>query len=117
MRLIDADKLKAFYKHWEGEHYKQMFDDIIDRQETVEAVPIVRCKDCYWWEHKNNEIQGLCRLSKTHPTGKWYCADGMTEKNFEEYVDEVERRTIAETIELFTFRETAKREKEDVDTK
>lgn len=58
--------------------------DVMDEQPTIDAVPVVRCKDCYWWEHKNDEIQGLCRLSKAHPTGKWYCADGTRKKKFKE---------------------------------
>ena len=53
MRLIDADALKAFYKHWDSEYsgeelkrYKEIFDSIVDQQPTVEAVPIVRCGEC-----------------------------------------------------------------------
>lgn len=61
MRLIDADKLKAFYKHWDSEYsgeelkeYKRIFDSIVDQQPTVDAVKIVRCKDCKYAEWHDN---------------------------------------------------------------
>ena len=52
MRLIDADKLKQHYAYWESSKYdymqeeKKLFDDIVDQQPTVDAVEVVRCKDC-----------------------------------------------------------------------
>ena len=65
MRLIDADEL---YDLLDG-GYDIDLDELpetkaellrmIDDQETVDAVPVVRCKDCKWW---NDE----------------YCVDFMT---------------------------------------
>lgn len=63
MRLIDADKLKQHYAYWESSKYdymqeeKKLFDDIVDQQPTVDAVEVVRCKDCKyrskkWYEDK-----------------------------------------------------------------
>lgn len=45
MRLIDADKFKAYMQD------KFMFFDPvdIDAQPTVDAEPVVHCKDCKWW--------------------------------------------------------------------
>ena len=85
MRLIDADDLKA----------KIMVDapDFMDggssitkafimamlgsraATPTIDAVPVVRCKDCKWYSEK-----GFCK----HPNGgagnirpaNWFCADG-----------------------------------------
>ena len=39
MRLIDADKLDWWYK---GRNIRRVIDDA----PTVDAVPVVRCKDC-----------------------------------------------------------------------
>lgn len=55
MRLIDADKLKKHYAWWEDDR-QELFDSIVDRQQTVDAVPVIRCKDCQWntaveWVH------------------------------------------------------------------
>lgn len=54
-RLIDADRLKAHYCWWAGgskemsiDEAKRTFDVIIDVQPTVDAVEVVRCKDCKW---------------------------------------------------------------------
>ena len=55
----------------------------IERRE--EAIPegyvkVVRCKDCYWWTKQG--IQGFCEIMRMYPTGKWYCANGVTEKDY-----------------------------------
>ena len=49
MRLIDADRFKI----WLMENYilydgNRSLKDI-DEQPTVDAVPVVRCKDCKWF--------------------------------------------------------------------
>ena len=51
MRLIDADAL-----HVKTDHYKQyvLYTAIEDAQ-TIDSVPVVRCKDCKYWH------VGLCR--------------------------------------------------------
>lgn len=34
--------------------------DFIDRQEAINAVPVVRCKDCKWYkESKHSELNSL----------------------------------------------------------
>lgn len=50
MRLIDADELKgkAFATPDDGEHFVYCQD--IDEAPTVDAVPVVRCKDCKHYE-------------------------------------------------------------------
>lgn len=45
MRLIDSDKLKKHYAWWEDDR-QELFDSIVDQQQTVDAVPVIRCKDC-----------------------------------------------------------------------
>ena len=56
-RYIDADKLKQHYAYWESSKYdymqeeKKLFDDIVDQQPTVDAVEVVRCKDCKYYDN------------------------------------------------------------------
>ena len=89
MRLIDADALmKAFYKSIDDAvlHGGKIvpFQDIIQNAPTIEpkrgewidAVPVVRCKDCKWWTKQEKSIQGRCALTGTYPTGGWYCGNG-----------------------------------------
>lgn len=80
MRLIDADDLKENHMYFDecyGISYAQEFD--IDGCPTVDAVEIVRCKDCKFY-HK---------ADRGHPDTEWcrrlicgtikpdfYCADG-----------------------------------------
>lgn len=70
MRLIDADKLKADVVSWENcyngfsdTYDKTMIIDTIDEQPTIDAVPVVRCRECihrdyicddYCYEHERN---------------------------------------------------------------
>lgn len=83
MRLIDADKLIDEIKNslWDWESVdgitattvlKQTITDI-GNQQTIDAVPVVRCKDCV---NRHNPIN--CRMyseGMDTPAG-WYCADG-----------------------------------------
>lgn len=62
MRLIDADKLKAHYSWW-NEERREVFDTIVDMQPTIDAVPVVRCKDCkhgYLWTNDGTGARGKC---------------------------------------------------------
>lgn len=51
MRLIDADALeqKLFDADWMLDNDEHMVQDIIEKQPTIDAVPVVRCKDCHFW--------------------------------------------------------------------
>ena len=74
MRLIDADKL---IKHIEVEYQK--FDSVYDTYEvlkdiknepTIDAVPVVRCKDCKYYR-KNRFV---CDLTKYASTEDDFCS-------------------------------------------
>jgi len=56
---------------------------------NVDFVPVVRCKDCKWWDKKDGSPYGYCHACKHgHMSkcweisiyrtykGDWYCADG-----------------------------------------
>lgn len=49
------------------------------------------CKDCMWWEKEKDSAQGKCRRYFHYPTGAWFCASGMTEKERRESIAEQER--------------------------
>lgn len=85
MRLIDTDTLKnALFKiHVHDGMDSEMllyFDDVekvIDTMPTIDAVPVVWCKDCKWWDRKPSTNGGLCYLGG-RATGQYgFCADGL----------------------------------------
>lgn len=103
MRLIDADDLK---KTWYKEHKIEpgergaMFvgnnevPKYIDRARTIDAVPVVRCKDCKYWDkdtlrHNSNDAAEWdeCECEMLANRDRWneidryccglhFCADG-----------------------------------------
>ena len=93
MRLIDADVLmKAFYKSIDDAvlHGGKIvpFQDIIQNAPTIDAVPVVRCKDCRWWDNSEDSPYGYCMAMKhgymsenweigiyRRYKGDFYCAD------------------------------------------
>lgn len=55
MRLIDADKLKLNVLDWQDcyngysdTYDKAMIIDEIEEAPTIDAEPVIRCKDCYF---------------------------------------------------------------------
>ena len=49
---------------------------ILNQYEPVDAVQVVRCKDCKYWEKQKDSAQGRCILSGNYPTSAWFCANG-----------------------------------------
>ena len=80
MRLIDANSiLDDFLKRYtererDGKlvfaacEIKQDFADMISNAPTIDAVPVVRCKDCKYFKTR------LCENEDNHDD--WFCADG-----------------------------------------
>lgn len=68
MRLIDADELKERLKEYcidgdkEAEEYYEIMgiDDCVDEAPTVDAVEVVRCKDCKHWCNEIDEHTYEC---------------------------------------------------------
>ena len=77
-RLIDAD---AFLEHWNKEYRHRfpcdMYKTAIANFPTVDAAPVVRCKDCKFIHDK-----GYCTL-----------VTGMTRIKPDDYCSHGERRT------------------------
>lgn len=49
MRLIDADKIDYYKVERNGMELYMVWKGHIDNMPTIDAVPVVRCKDCKWW--------------------------------------------------------------------
>lgn len=58
MRLIDAEKMKTKIHLENMEAMEAGIKAWIDRQETVDAVEVVRCKDCIYYGVHTNYIKG-----------------------------------------------------------
>lgn len=101
MRLIDADKLEdVLAKHQthyygDSDYYEGISQGfnlaIYDVKETptIDAVEVVRCKDCRWFDKTEDSSYGYCHAMKhTYLSKNWeisiyrtykedfYCADG-----------------------------------------
>ena len=75
MRLIDADTLKTkairceTFKLYDAPIFlKAVGTKEIDKAPTIDAVPVVRCKDCKYFKTR------LCENENNHDD--WFCADG-----------------------------------------
>lgn len=82
MRLIDADVLKGYFLKDAGPHPTEVMweywaiETEIDSCPTVDAVGVVRCKEC-----KNHEDEEPGMVYCPHVIGGWvnemgFCADG-----------------------------------------
>ena len=84
-RLIDAERLKAHYCWWAGggremtiDEAKKTFDTIVDLQPTVDAEPVVRCKNCRWREETE-----CTRFSDIRPNDDDFCSRGERKEDAE----------------------------------
>lgn len=88
MRLIDADALmkevcdfrcgcepdECDYADEYGKYCE--FAQYIENASTVDAVPVVRCKDCKYWHMMSYRTERLC-YHLGHSTDKdWFCPCG-----------------------------------------
>lgn len=91
MRPIDADKLEVIsYKDTEGREDTfdagvQWMAELIDKQPTVEAVPVTRCKDCKDFR-QNNENDPYCvnRRGLYDPVPDGFCNYGKPKEASDE---------------------------------
>ena len=63
MRLIDADALMEIYAKYEFTSDMGDAMEILDNAPTVDVVPVIRCKDCKYWngsgKYCDYEMSGL----------------------------------------------------------
>lgn len=87
MRLIDADKLR--------DGFDNQIQFIIDHAPTIDAVPVVRCKDCakrggyhfpmFFEEQTFSEYDGYDWIDHDSTTDDGFCQCGI---RFEDWIDE-----------------------------
>lgn len=88
MRLIDADALCMHLSDWQfgsmtdGKHNAEyeVINKVIDgieQEPTVDAVQVVRCKDCKHYRELGRAT-GICAINDIEHRlfADWYCADG-----------------------------------------
>ena len=82
MRLIDADELKAVYIPSEIKEFEKMMVPVevvlqnIDDMPTVDAVEVVRCKDCVRYL-QTDEVWGRCTITPYLLRKKDFCSYGL----------------------------------------
>lgn len=76
MKLIDADALKKdvldlpnCYNGFSDTYDKSLIIGLIDEQIAVDAVPVVRCKDCRYWK---DQAEGVVEV----PVCEYDCRNG-----------------------------------------
>ena len=76
MRLIDADDLKDWAEivplTGDGGIDINDFDEKLKSMPTVDAVPVIRCKDCKWYEFDRKMHCGLPHGVRSKDD---YCSD------------------------------------------
>lgn len=82
MRLIDADALVMHMADWQlcaDQDQWQAIEEVtqvIDSAPTIDAVPVVRCKDCF--------LYGECKAAEWYgENGNGYCSIGDRRKDDE----------------------------------
>lgn len=70
-RIVDLDALlKTLYKY-----YPEYWEDVMEEFPTLDAVPVVRCKDCMFYE-PFRERDGFCRIDGMLWNESCYCSYG-----------------------------------------
>ena len=87
-RLDEAFTMLRFDEHGDIAHWEDRknwclhgyeIEKLIASQPSVDAVRIVRCEDCRFWEPENAEegdTYGRCRNMYRMTDMTWFCADG-----------------------------------------
>lgn len=83
---LKAEVIKLYMRgHVAAEHHVQEHAmKIVYAEPTVDAVPVVRCRDCKYWSGQNDEpgevtAIGYCNHINHHIMPlmpDWYCSDG-----------------------------------------
>lgn len=80
MRLVDLDD--CIYCGEDGDYARYNIDPNLP---TIDAVPVVRCRDCVWYEIYQLKKDGTddrrykpsyCRNLEYQTRPDWFCADG-----------------------------------------
>lgn len=80
MRLIDADALEyqmLYKENWlkgTGVEAPAVWKQDIDDAPTIDAVPVVRCKDCVHFDlYRRDDGYGFCKVDGLPHENDWFC--------------------------------------------
>lgn len=78
VRLIDADAAIQWVEENEcyTDKFKRIMEGVIDKQPTVDAVQVVRCRECKYWEEESKFCLNKEGCYGSETTADWFCADG-----------------------------------------
>lgn len=84
MRLIDADALEPHEVYFNYGCQRIVYMDDIDEMPTIVAEPVIRCKDCRWFNDRlkrdgaedNRYAPSICTLHGRPHSNTYFCADG-----------------------------------------
>ncbi len=83
MRLIDADKLKKdvldlpnCYNGFSDTYDKSYIIGVLDEQPTIDAVEVVRCKDCRFHEQEQPGMVYCPAIVGGWVEENWFCKGG-----------------------------------------
>ena len=82
MRLIDADALKLkVYHEWIRD--SKEIDRVVDSVPTIDAVEVVRCRDCRWYDNRYGDVchnprygDGWANYPPPYVNEDYWCKDG-----------------------------------------
>lgn len=85
-RLIDADALKAEFAGRPPDWYSTgTILRSIDSAPTIDAVPVVRCRECRHWSEHPEGYLGVCSfISRNFVMENGYCAWGERKEDSNE---------------------------------
>lgn len=81
MRTIDADALIDNMVDYVVDGYAESpidfesYTKMVQTAPTIDAVSVVRCKDCKYWEMRNSP-RGWCVVHQGYVSPQYFCADG-----------------------------------------
>ena len=76
MRLIDADILLGYVNKYDtGQPIGKALRAMLEKSPTVDAVPVIRCKDCIRWRKSNFDTTVMvCDWDRYENTENDYCS-------------------------------------------
>lgn len=84
MRLIDADALKEeickCYRHFSQRLAISPVFEEIKKAPTIDAVPVVRCKDCFYHGDFDENGYCVCKCTGAGMPMHGFCSDGERKK-------------------------------------
>lgn len=92
--IDDCDTEEEAAKFDDEMYYStKAFIDVIDHRPTVDAVPVVRCKDCRFFSTDYHDDYGWicdtwCKLNNIPMTKESFCSNGERKENKQDATDD-----------------------------